>query len=269
MMRARRPTRPTVPGLRSASLGIVPDHDAGLGGAVVLVDHRPPPFDHLPLHRRRAGRGAMGDPAQRGQVVAPAHLLGQPQQAHEHGRHDVHVADAMPLDQPQHVLGLEARLQHDVEAEPGAAHAVGGGRRVVHRPVHQHDDRRIGLEAPVAPPPRPAGRLLLRRRWAGGARPWAGRSCPRCRSCCRARAWAARYWAALARHEGVPGLHARRRHAAARPARCRHRRSRRASARPAPSRRRECRRDLGQQVGVRHQHLGARSRPGCSPPPPA
>ena len=125
-------------------LGIVPDHDAGLGGAVVFVDDGPPPFDHLALHGRRTGRGAVRDPAQRREVVAALHLVGQAQQAHQHGRHDVHVADPVPVDQPQHVGGIEARLQDDMQAQTGAAHAVGRGRGMIHRPVHQHDDRGIG-----------------------------------------------------------------------------------------------------------------------------
>ena len=61
----------------------------------------------------------------------------------------------VPLDQAQHVLGVEARLQHHVQAEPRAAHAVGGRRGVIHRPVHQHDDRGIGHEAPILRRPRP------------------------------------------------------------------------------------------------------------------
>ena len=42
------------------------------------------------------------------------------------------------------LLGVEARLQHNVESQPRAAHAVGGGRGVVHRAVHHHHDRGIG-----------------------------------------------------------------------------------------------------------------------------
>ena len=249
-------------------LGIVPDHDAGLGGAVVFVDDRPPPVDHLALHGRRAGRGAMRDPAQRGEVVAPLHLVGQAQQAHEHGRHDVHVADLVLIDQPQHVLGLEARLQHDVEAKPGAAHAVGRRRGVIHRAVHQHDDRRIGREAPSSAPLRPRRRPAARATRAGGARPWAGRSCPRCRSCCRAPALGGWALGAL-RATKASQVSTPRAPGASRPARCR----------PAA---------ISSGVGTASTFTPAgmpgrsgpagrcappapwrRSRPGCSPPPPA
>ena len=198
----------------------------------------------------------MGDPAQRGEIVAPLHLVGQAQQAHEHGRHDVHVADLVAIDQAQHVLGLEARLQHHVEAKPRAAHAVGGGRRVVHRAVHHHDDRRIGLDAPVL------GGL------AGGQRLQLGRGRPAAHALGPAgRARGVDHAAArrlgrlgvrrMARDERIPGLDTfgcapllgwhvvggsdllRRRHD-------QHLHVRGHAAR-----------DLGQQVAVGHQHLGA------------
>ena len=183
----------------------------------------------------------MGDPAQRRQVVLRFTSAGRRSRRTNMVGTMCMWLTLVPVDQPQHVLGLEARLQHDVQAEPRAAHAVGGRRGVVHRAVHQHDDRGIGHEAPVLADLAGRLRLLLGRRRAGGARPWAGRSCPRCRSCCRATAWAAAVLGALratkasqvstpagatallGRHAvGVADL-------------------RRASARPAPSRRRECR----------------------------
>ena len=255
-------------GLGERLLRIVPHHDAGLGGAVVLVDDRSPPVDHLALHGGRAGRGAMGDPAQRGDVVAPLDLVGQAQQAHEHGGHDVHVADLVAIDQPQHVLGLEARLQHHAEAKPRAAHAVGGRRRVIHRAVHHHDDRGIGLDAPVL------------RRLAGGQCLQLGRGRPAPHALGPAgRARGVDH--AAARHLGRLGVGlrcARRRrprsrrqpaHGASRPAHCRRRRSPPASARPAPSRAPARRSRSGPEGRCAPPAPWRRCRPGCSPPPPA
>ena len=242
-------------GLAERLRRIVPDHDAGLGGAVVFGDDRAPPFDHLALHRRRARRRPMRDPAQRGEVVASLHLGGQAQEAHEHGRHDMHVADPVPVDQPQHVLGVEARLQDHVEAEPGAAHAVGGGRGVVHRPVHQHDRRRIGGEPPVARHfLRRGGLQLGRRRLAAHALGSAGRT--RRIDHAAARRLGRLGIGRAARHEAIPRLDALGRAAllgwqvvgrgdllGRRHAQDLHARG-------------NARRDLGQEVAMRHQHLG-------------
>jgi hypothetical protein len=52
-------------------LGAVAGGEAqAFGGAVVLVDDRAPPVDHLFLHRHRAGCGGMHGDLQRRQVVA-------------------------------------------------------------------------------------------------------------------------------------------------------------------------------------------------------
>ena len=89
----------------------------------------------------------MHDEAQRGQVVAALHLVRQPQQAHEHRRHHVHVGDAMTLDQLQQVLGIEARFEHDGAAAAERQHAVGVRRRMIHRAVHQDDLVLVRLDA--------------------------------------------------------------------------------------------------------------------------
>ena len=131
--------RPTVPGFAERFLGRVPHRNSGFGRAEIFVHHRSPPVDHRALELRRAGRGTMNDEAQRRQVVTAAYLLRQPQQPHEHGRHHVHMGDAVARDQLQHVLGVEAGLEHDLTAVAERQHAVGIRRRMVHRAVHQDD----------------------------------------------------------------------------------------------------------------------------------
>ena len=54
----------------------MPDRDAGLGRAEILVDDEAPPVDHRALDVDRAGCRAMDDEAQRRDIVALAHLFG-------------------------------------------------------------------------------------------------------------------------------------------------------------------------------------------------
>ena len=165
-MRTTAPStaRPTVPGLAIASSAVVPDHDAGLGGAVIFVDHRPPPFDHLPFDRRRAGRGAMRDPAQRGEVVASLTASGKrSRRTNMVGTMCMWLTRCFSISRSMSSAskrGCSTMLQ----AEPRAAHAIGRGRGVIHRAVHQHDDRGIGLEAPILRRPAGGGRLQFGRR---------------------------------------------------------------------------------------------------------
>src|SRR5690606_3240281 len=51
--------------------------DGGLGGAVVLVEHRPPPVHDPLFDGDGAGGGGVDDLPEAGQVVAPPDLLGQ------------------------------------------------------------------------------------------------------------------------------------------------------------------------------------------------
>ena len=139
--------RPTVPGFASASCGRMPHRNPGFGRAEIFVDDRSPPLDHGALDLRRAGRRAVHDEAQRRQIVTALDVIRQPQQAHEHRRHHVLVGDAMPFDQLQHVLGIEARFEHDGAAAAERQHAVGIRRRMVHRPVHQDDLILVRLDA--------------------------------------------------------------------------------------------------------------------------
>ena len=121
-------------------LAVAVDEPVALGTGVVLVDHRPEPLDHLPLHRHRAGRGGVDDVAQRRHVVAGADVGRQLEQAHEHRRHDLRVGDLVALDELEELGGLEV-LHHDdgrpegvgghAEAQRGGVVQRGGGE--VHR----------------------------------------------------------------------------------------------------------------------------------------
>ena len=82
------------------------------GRAVIFMDDRAPPFDHLLFHLHGAGgRGVDGD-FERREVVFLAHVLRQFEHAREHGRHELRVRDLVLLDELQIVLGIEA-LHHD------------------------------------------------------------------------------------------------------------------------------------------------------------
>ena len=52
----------------------------------------------------------------------------------------------MLFDQMQQALRVEAWLQHDAAAMAEGEHRVGVGGRVVHWPVHEHDDVGIGSQ---------------------------------------------------------------------------------------------------------------------------
>ena len=122
-------------------------HGAGFGGAVILVDDRSPPFNHRALDVRGTGRRGVDDELQRGEVVLPADLLRQLQQAHEHGRHHLDVRDAVFFDEPQQVFRIEAGLQNDVRADADGEAAIGVGGRVVHWAGDDRDDLlRPGIE---------------------------------------------------------------------------------------------------------------------------
>ena len=129
--------RPAEPGCVRASVGGQQRDEARLAAGIALVDHRPPPVDHLLLHFGRAGRAGAGDELDRGEVVAPLHLVGQAQQPHEMRRHQIEPVEPVLLDVGEQALGVEALVhQHEV-AEHQALHAVGGGRRMIER----RDDR--------------------------------------------------------------------------------------------------------------------------------
>ncbi len=79
----------------------------------------------------------MDDEAQRGEGVAVADLLGELQQPHEHGRHHEDGIDTMLLDQPQHLLGIEARHDDEDAAEPAGTDAEGVRGGMIERPWQQ------------------------------------------------------------------------------------------------------------------------------------
>ena len=103
---------PTVPGLVSHAVRVDQREHAALGAPPVLGEHRAPPLDHLVLGGRRDRRGAVQHGAQRRRVERGPLLVGQPQQAHAHRRHDVAVAHRPLLDQPQ-ALRLVPPRHHD------------------------------------------------------------------------------------------------------------------------------------------------------------
>ena len=120
-------------------------------------------------------------------VVALPHLLGEPQQAHEHRRHELGVGHAVPLDELRGTAsGVEALHHHDGGAETVHGHRVDERRGVVERGGGEvHGD--------PGPPPNIADALARsaparssgRRTACPGAPcapPWAGRSCPTSRA---------------------------------------------------------------------------------------
>ena len=115
-------------------LGAVAGGEAqALGGAVVLVDDRAPPFDHLLLHRHRARCRRVHRDVQRRQVVALAHAFRQLEHAAEHRGHQLDVRDAVLLDQRQALLGIEVLHDHHGAAVADGQRHVGLRRRVVQR----------------------------------------------------------------------------------------------------------------------------------------
>jgi hypothetical protein len=96
--------------------------------------------------------------------VAAPDLVGQAQQAHVHRRHQIGVGQAVPLDQAQRRLGVEARLEHDqrVGLLRRRDH-VAVRRAVVQRRTDERAHARLGADH--------AAHLLLRGRdLRGGGR---------------------------------------------------------------------------------------------------
>ena len=104
------------PASRSHSCG-ADERARAFGRGVVLVHDRAEPLDQRLLHRDRTRRGAVDHvaAATRRRSVART-LVGQREQAVEHGRHHVRVRDAVALDQPQRLLRVPAVHQHDAGA---------------------------------------------------------------------------------------------------------------------------------------------------------
>src|ERR1700736_3285637 len=115
-------------------LGTGKREGAGFGAAVIFIDHRPPPFDHRPLHIGGTGRGGMDDVAQRGRVIFPSHRLRQLHEPDEHRRHHEERVDPLLFDQPQKLFRIEPRHQHQRTAEPAGAQAERVRCRMIQRP---------------------------------------------------------------------------------------------------------------------------------------
>ena len=98
---------------------------------VVLVDDRAPPVDHLTLHRDRAGRGGVDGALEAGQVVAAPLLLGELEQPHEHGGHQLGVGDAVSLDGREILQRVEVLHDHHGAADALKGQGEAQRRRVV------------------------------------------------------------------------------------------------------------------------------------------
>ena len=68
-----------------------------------------------------------------GQVVAPSHLLGQLEQAAEHGGYPLAVGDAVALNQGEGGFSVETLHDHGLPAQLEHAHRVAQWRGVVQR----------------------------------------------------------------------------------------------------------------------------------------
>ncbi|MCY1301422.1 hypothetical protein D9M70_510330 [compost metagenome] len=99
--------------------------------AVVLVDDRSPPVDHLPLDLHRAGCRRVHGALVAGQVVALALFGRQLEQAHEHGRHPLAMGDAVALDVRQGLALVELLHEYHGGAEVMHAQREAKGRGMV------------------------------------------------------------------------------------------------------------------------------------------
>ncbi len=138
---------------------------AALGATPVFDQDRPPPLDHAPLHGGRDRCGAVQRLHQLRRVEGRALGLGQPQQAHEHRRHEMHVRD-LPTHQEIERLGL-VPSGHDQDRRPVRVviDREHQRRRVIHRP---RDQMRPGaIEPDVHPLPRVRDQRLPDRRRRG------------------------------------------------------------------------------------------------------
>ena len=131
--------------VREPLLRVAGDEAVALGAGVVLVEHRPPPVDHLLLDLDRAGRRGVDRAAQRVVAVAQAHFGRELQHAHEHRRHPLAVGDAVALDQRQRLLGVEVLHDHRGAAEAHHRHVEAQRRGVIERRGREVD--RVGTEA--------------------------------------------------------------------------------------------------------------------------
>ncbi len=105
------------------------------------------PIDPGPHQPIGTGGPARHDPLERREVVARPDILWKPPDAMQHRRHEIHPLDALGLDQPQRLLGIEAAHQHD---EPPAHQTLSGvqeGAGVKERARDQDDG--LGVHAVV------------------------------------------------------------------------------------------------------------------------
>ena len=92
-------------------------------------------------------------------------------------RHEIEVRHPLARDEVERLAGIEAALAH--EAAIDERH--GEERAHAHRVIERHDaERALAPRVEILRDMRDAPRRA--RRGGGAARPWAARSCPRCRA---------------------------------------------------------------------------------------
>ena len=96
------------------------------------------PLDPGPEQPLRARRTAGKHELERGKIVASAHFLRQLPDPVQHRRYEEHPIDAMPLDELQALLGIEAAHHHDLPAREQPTPGGAVGSRVIERTWHQH-----------------------------------------------------------------------------------------------------------------------------------
>ena len=114
------------------------------GPGVIFVEHRAPPFDHRFLDRHRAGRGGVDCAFEAGDIVLPAHILGQFEHPDKVRRHELAVGDLVFLDRGQRHFGIELLHHHHGPAQLLDGHTPAQRRGVIERSGGQID--RIGLD---------------------------------------------------------------------------------------------------------------------------
>ena len=100
---------------------------------IIFVNHRAPPFDHLVFNRYRARCCGVNGRGQGRQIIFCAHVFGEFQHAHEHGRYPLAVRDFVFLDQGQGGFRIEVFHDNACAAQLLHSHIVAQGCRMIER----------------------------------------------------------------------------------------------------------------------------------------